>query len=243
VNRRDYEFYSNDWIRWRARTLGGTHGAPPALWRRMGDVTRSYGAMCALGVVYMSANPGTQWDERQFDPFFRGPAENVYRLRGALGRVYAVPEVAAPGNDIAVISAMMSPGFNPSVALVSGPGAAGRYPGSLGCRIGWVVDDPDRVILATDAPDRSFVVLADAWFPGWSARVDGREVTIHRVNQLLRGVIVEAGRHRIEMTFVPRGWETGVRLTRLGLLAITALALAWCAWAIRGPRAASSRAA
>jgi hypothetical protein len=234
VNRRDYEFYSNDWIRWRARTLGGTHGAPPALWRRMGDVTRSYGALCALGVVYMSSDPGTPWSEGQFEPYFRGPREIVYRLRGALGRVYAVPEVASPGNEIAVITEMMSPAFNPSIALASGPGAAGAYPGSLGCRINWVLDEPDHLVLEFDAPDRSFVVLADAWFPGWSARMDGAPVTIHRVNQLLRGVIVEAGRHSVEMTFEPRGWATGMRSTRMGLMVLTILAVAWTVWAWRG---------
>ena len=240
VNRRDYEFYSNDWIRWRARTLGGTHGAPPALWRRMGNITRSYGAMCALGVVYMSADPGPAWSERHFEPFFRGPRENVYRLRGAMGRTYAVPEVVAPGNDIAVISAMMSPGFDPGrVAFASGPGAAGVYPGSLACRIDWIADDPDRVILEVAASDRAFVVLADAWFPGWRARVDGADVPVHRVNQLLRGVVVPDGRHRIEMTFEPRGWATGVRLTRIGMLLAAALGLAWCGWGWRARRPAA----
>src|SRR5439155_16347802 len=106
VNRRDYEFYSNDWIRWRAHTLGGTHGAVPALWRNMSDITKSYAALCALGVVYMSADPGPGWTARSYEPIFRGPRENVYRLRGALGRVYKVPEVVVPGNDIAVIAAM-----------------------------------------------------------------------------------------------------------------------------------------
>jgi hypothetical protein len=242
VNRRDFEFYSNDWIRWRARTLGGTHGAPPALWRRMGDITRSYGAMCALGVVYMSADPGPPWSERQFEPFFRGPRETVYRLRGALGRAYAVPEVVAPGNDIAVISAMMSPGFDPGrVAFASGPGATGVYPGSLACRIDWVADDPDRVILGIAAADRAFVVLADAWFPGWRARVDGSDVPIHRVDQLLRGVIVPEGRHRLEMTFQPRGWASGVRLTQIGMLLAAAFTLVWCVWAWRAPRPALRR--
>jgi hypothetical protein len=234
VNRRDYEFYSNDWIRWRARTLGGTHGAPPALWRRMGDITRSYGAMCALGVVYMSADPGPAWGERDYEPFFRGPRESVYRLRGALGRAYAVPEVVAPGNDIVVIAAMMEPDFNPSqTAFASGPGVEGEYPGALQCHITWLADQPDTLVFETDAQDRAFLVIADAWFPGWRARLDGAEIPIHRVNQLLRGVIVERGHHQVEMTFEPRGWAAGVRLTRLGLLVMLALGIAWGVWTWR----------
>ena len=83
-------------------------------------------------------------------------------------------------------------------------------------------------------------MVADAWFPGWRARIDGRDIPIHRVNQLLRGVIVDAGQHQIEMTFEPRGWRTGVSLTRIGMLALLALACAW-AWPRRlGPRQESS---
>jgi uncharacterized membrane protein YfhO len=99
------------------------------------------------------------------------------------------------------------------------------------------------VALETEAAAPAFVVLADAWFPGWSARVDGRETALHRVNQLVRGVAVPAGRHRVEMTFIPRGWHAGLLLTRLGLLATLATGLAWCAWALRSaldpPRARS----
>jgi hypothetical protein len=235
VNRRDYEFYSNDWIRWRAHTLGGTHGAVPALWRNMSDITKSYAALCALGVVYMSADPGVAgWSGRSYEPIFRGPRENVYRLRGALGRVYAVPEVVAPGNDIVVIGAMMEPDFDPSqVAFASAPGAAGEYPGAPQCHVAWLADQPDTLVFETEAPDRAFLVVADAWFPGWRARMDGRDIAIHRVNQLLRGVIVDAGRHQIEMTFEPRGWATGVRLTRSGLLVALVLAIGWGVWTWR----------
>src|SRR5262249_24912268 len=240
VNRRDYEFYSNDWIRWRAHTLGGTQGARPALWQNMSKVTRSYAVMCAFGVAYMSADPGPLWPAGRYDAIFQRPREIVYRLRGPLGRAYAVPEVIAPGNDVLVIHSMMSPGFDPAyTAFTSDPEAAGEYPGARGCRIGWIVDDPDRVILETEAADRAFLMLADAWFPGWRARVDGADAPIHRVNQLVRGVVVGAGRHRVEMTFEPGGWAVGVRLTRIGLLAAAALALAWAVWEWRDRRGAT----
>src|SRR5439155_23358817 len=137
-----------------------------------------------------------------------------------------------------------APDFAPTlVAFASGPGPAGEYPGSPGCRIDWIADEPDQVVLDTEAADRAFVVVADGWFPGWRARVDGADVPIYRVNQLLRGVIVEGGRHRIEMTFEPRGWATGVRLTRTGMLASLILSMAWGLWAWRGRRMHGSLAA
>jgi hypothetical protein len=132
---------------------------------------------------------------------------------------------------------MMAPGFHPArVAFASVPGAEGVYPGSIGCRIAWIADEPDRVALEVDAAAPAFVVLADGWFPGWRARIDGRETPLHRVNQLVRGVAVPGGRHRVEMRFEPQGWRTGVRFTNLGLVATLVLALAWAAWTWRVAR-------
>jgi hypothetical protein len=94
--------------------------------------------------------------------------------------------------------------------------------------LSWLEDDPDRVALACEAPDRAFVVLADTWFPGWSASVDGAPAAIYRVNQLARGVAVPPGRHRLEMRYEPVGWSAATRGTR-GTLG-TWLALAIGAW-------------
>ncbi|HTM56947.1 MAG TPA: hypothetical protein VL123_00880 [Candidatus Udaeobacter sp.] len=238
--KRDIEFYSNDWIRWRAHSLGGDHGALPAIWRPMAAVTRSFGALRALGVVYMSADSNAHWSAERFEEIHRDPREVVYRLRGALGRAYAVTRVEHRVTDGEVLAAMTSAGFDPSrVAYTTFDGDAGDYPGSATCRISWITDEPDHVVLECDAPGRVFLVLADTWFTGWSARLDGKTaMPIARVDQLARGVALPAGRHRVEMTFEPAGWRTGVRLTRSAFLA---LLLGAAAITVAGLRRRSTR--
>jgi hypothetical protein len=49
-------------------------------------------------------------------------------------------------------------------------------------------------------------VVNEAFFPGWLARVDGEKVPIHRVDGWIRGIQVEPGAHRIEMSFSPIDW-------------------------------------
>ena len=56
-------------------------------------------------------------------------------------------------------------------------------------------------------------MLADTWFPGWKATVDGRSAPIVRTDQLLRGVVLPAGAHTVEFTYVPL--ELADRLDRL----------------------------
>jgi uncharacterized membrane protein YfhO len=75
------------------------------------------------------------------------------------------------------------------------------------------------------ASDRGLLVLADTWFPGWRARVDGRDAPIVRTDQLLRGVVIGAGRHTVEFTYVPWSWRAGWIVSLLA--AIGLLALAW----------------
>jgi hypothetical protein len=95
------------------------------------------------------------------------------------------------------------------------------------CRLQWIRDDPDRLALEVEAPDRAFVVIADADFPGWTCSLDGRPVRIARVNHLVRGVIVPAGLHRLEMHYLPDGWAAGQSTTRAALAFALAAALGW----------------
>ena len=232
------EFLINDWIRWRARALGGGHSAAPGVWRLGGELLRSFPALEALGVVYVSLPPAAGFDPALFEKVRETGDEVVCRLRGAPGRLFAVPSVIASGNDVAAVQLMTSARFDPRAAAVTTEAeAAGDYPGSARADLRWIEDEPDRVSFEVEAPDRAFVVLADTFFPGWSARVDDRPVPLHRVNQLTRGVAVPAGRHRVTMRYVPEGWTATVPVTRAAMLLWLAGAIALAALRVRAAAA------
>jgi uncharacterized membrane protein YfhO len=85
--------------------------------------------------------------------------------------------------------------------------------------------EPERVELRARADRRGLVVLSDVWFPGWKATVDGRDVPIHRVDYLLRGVVVGPGEHKIVMRYQPWSWRIGWIVSLL-----TALLLLGALW-------------
>ncbi|HEX5066844.1 MAG TPA: YfhO family protein, partial [Myxococcota bacterium] len=70
------------------------------------------------------------------------------------------------------------------------------------------------------------IVLADAWFPGWEARVDGVQAPLLRANLAFRAVAVPAGEHEIELRYRPRSLARGTALAALALAALAALAVA-----------------
>jgi len=86
--------------------------------------------------------------------------------------------------------------------------------------------EPDRVVARSRADRRSLLVLSDVHYPGWKARVDGRDAPLERVDYLLRGVVVPAGTHRVEFRYEPTSWRAGWIISVLGLLAVTAALVA-----------------
>ncbi len=83
---------------------------------------------------------------------------------------------------------------------------------------------PDRVDIEVVASGNGILVLADAWFPGWTAAVDGAETDVLRVDHALRGVALGAGRHHVSMRFHPTSVRDGYWLTLAAALCLAALA-------------------
>lgn len=224
-------FQSNAWVSWRARSLAGLHGAVPVRWDQLmgAGALRRPALMRALAVRFVATEAGITVDPAQCAPVVReGRTLPVCELRGALPRAYTVPRVVAPSSDAQVVSALLAPDFDPrSVACAAEPRAAGDYPGSPRATLRWRVDEPDRLVIDCDTRGRTFLVVADAHAPGWTATVDGRATPLYRVNHLVRGVAVPRGRHRVTMRYLPEGWTAAVRATRVGLVAWLALAVAW----------------
>jgi hypothetical protein len=242
-------FYSNAWIAWRARSVGGLHGAVNRRWddlRREGLLSRE-GMLRALAVRWFEGKDLQAQDTTRVEVADRAPSGmTVYQLRHPLPRAYAVPEVIAVREDLDVLRCLYDADFVPErIAYTTEPRAAGRYPGSAGATLRWRRDDPDRLELDVDAPQMVFVVVADAWLPGWSVAVDGVRAPLFRVDHLLRGVAVPAGSHRVTMRYEPPGWAVGVPVTRvafllwLGLAVVAGVALARGRERAESPAAAS----
>ncbi|HFE45291.1 MAG TPA: hypothetical protein ENJ18_07320 [Nannocystis exedens] len=72
----------------------------------------------------------------------------------------------------------------------------------------------NRLIVEINTPATGIVSFAEVWHPGWSATVDGTTTAVHRVNHLLRGVLVGPGKHRIVLVYRPRSlpWTGGLFL-------------------------------
>ena len=222
--RRREEFFTNAWVAWRVRTVGGLHGAAPApwdAWRAAGLFARE-SCLRALAVRYVPSLEGLLADPAHFDTLANG----TLALRDALPRAYAAGRLVASASDADVLASLSAGDFDAtSVAYVTDPAGVGEYPGSAGAAVRWARDDPDRQELVVSADAPAFLVVADAWAPGWRARLDGRAAGLRRVNGVLRGIAVPAGTHTIELRYRPPGWDAARTLAGVAFLACCALAI------------------
>jgi hypothetical protein len=162
-----------------------------------------------------------------------GPFARPIRLFSVphpLPRTYAVGK-ARVAEGLAAYKTLVDPGFDPwrEIVLPSGPVPSGNAPFAGTSELRELLTDRVTIEAALDQP--GYVVLLDAWDPGWRATVDDLDAPVLRANTAFRAVAVPAGRHRVELHYRPRSVRVGLLVSAAALLLGAALAARW--WAAR----------
>jgi hypothetical protein len=81
-------------------------------------------------------------------------------------------------------------------------------------------EQPGRLVLQVQANGRGWIFLADTWYPGWEARVNGQKTRILRANYLFRAVEVQPGVSEIEFRYRPVSFTAGLIISAAGWLIV-----------------------
>jgi len=157
----------------------------------------------------------------------------VYRNLKAFPRAYLVGKARVVEETPVLFDLMRSASFDPATeALIEKPLPA-PLPDDASRDLGKAVvtkRDATYVAVEAEALQTAILVLADAYFPGWTASVDGDEVPIFPVNYAFRGLILPKGKHIIEYRYDPLSVRVGLVLSTLSLFAGAVLAVAAWIW-------------
>jgi hypothetical protein len=159
----------------------------------------------------------------QQDSFTGASGVKVFRNPGAFPRAWAVHDAVRVASAREANDLVTKPGFD---ARRTAP-VAGEIPPLERCAanpVELVARAPNRVRLRAAMNCRGLVVLSETFYPGWAARIDGRDAPVVAAFGAFRGVVVERGSHEIEYRYAPRSVYGGAVLTALGLLLVTVLA-------------------
>ncbi len=141
----------------------------------------------------------------------------IFENPNALGRFRFARHVTPARNLDEAMALMSLPGFDPQDEAVV-EGIESREPTAPGNILSERLEHA-RLAWDVETFGRSFLIVADSFFPGWTATVDGSPVPIYPVYGCVRGISIEkAGRHHVEFRFLPPGLHFGLAFTGVGLL-------------------------
>jgi len=146
---------------------------------------------------------------------------SVFGNPDALPRAFLVHD-AHLADDDAALAEMTQDSFGPRQSLILADGAPMQAGGAQRTdeQVRIVDYKPEHVALSVQASAPGYVLLADAWYPGWVARVDGVAAPIHRADYLFRAVQVSAGAHQIEFEYRPTSLYVGAAISALALVGV-----------------------
>ena len=166
----------------------------------------------------------------------------VYERADSLPRARWVPAAQpVPDSDAALAGVRTAGDDRRMTALIEAPpapvaavsGSAAAAGSAAEAAVQWHQDSPTRIVLRVNAPAAGWLVLADAFYPGWEAHVDGQPTPIYAADGLFRAVAVPPGPHEVTFDFRPRSLRLGGALAAVGV--VLAAAALWLAGRGRKP--------
>jgi hypothetical protein len=93
---------------------------------------------------------------------------------------------------------------------------------------------PAAIVVEVESPRPAWLRINDRFDPHWRAKVNGQPSPIFRVDGIMRGVAIPAGRSEVEMVYVTSPWPVIVQMATLGI--VGAGAIVWGIGQIHGRR-------
>ncbi|MCZ7527340.1 MAG: YfhO family protein [Acidimicrobiia bacterium] len=168
----------------------------------------------------------------------------VYAVTEALPRLQLLDRCEVVPDRAGALARFTDPGFDASRVLLLEEDELGE---SADCVRAPSRSDPGRAEVVetdlsglrveVDTDDGAWLLVREAWGPGWRATIDGRAADVVPGDVLFRAVRVPPGRHVVELRYEPPGFRSGVALAIAAIAALLAAAALTFTRFVRGRRA------
>jgi hypothetical protein len=149
----------------------------------------------------------------------------LYQINQSVPRVYVVPNASLEKDSNKTLTRLSSADFDPlrEVILERQPLNTNGPRDDFVARTKIVEYTNRHVAIQAYLSDTGILVLADSFYPGWRAYVDGIEKEILRANFFFRGVFLPAGEHTVVFRYEPRSFVIGCVISLLTLAVLLAV--------------------
>lgn len=133
----------------------------------------------------------------------------LYRVDGTVPRAYIVDRVFVEKQPLKVLERLSQLQFDPLRQVVLDHSVAIQPSESFEAQASIEQYENNSVTVQTTANQEGVLVLADSFYPGWKAFLDGNETKILRANHFFRAVVLPKGAHRVEFKYEPWSFKLG----------------------------------
>ncbi|RME44883.1 MAG: hypothetical protein D6791_12130 [Chloroflexi bacterium] len=185
--------------------------------------SRSSDLYALLNVKYLLARSDAPLDRDVWEPAYAAdPDLTVYRNRRFRPRVHLLGHARSVPDLSSAEAAIRAANFRPLQEVVV---EQGRDQSGATGRAQVTAWDVNRVEVDTEGSKEATLVVAQVWYPGWEASVDGGDwQPVLRADGVWQAVQLPAGRHHVVLRFRPRSFYAGLVVAVLTVLAVV---LAW----------------
>ncbi len=196
-------------------------GAPPLWLLRAGlrDAESGRGVGLSTASAYVS-------DEVRLAETAGTPWASLFEVRRGIGEAWVVESLRRLPDEARLLDVLRAPtrlGVDARrEALATEADARGLAlpAGSRSSPADLARATAGRIVVRAAGP--GLLVVAEGFDPGFSARVDGREASVLRVNGDRMGVVLPEGTHRVVLTHRARGVGAGLALAALAAIGLAA---------------------
>ena len=155
---------------------------------------------------------------------------NIYENEEVLPRAFTVFNIYPVDNHQQAIDVFLSKEFQPRKTATIETNAElltvfnNMNNSDLSLQVADIVNySPNKIELKTNLKQDGYLVLTDAYYPGWQAYVDDEEVEIYPTDIAFRGIFVPQGEHRIVFNYHPKSFFYSAGLSALALIIVLLL--------------------
>ena len=159
--------------------------------------------------------------------------EILYENTRALPKAWLIKRLEKTDSWEDAVMRMNREDFNPAI-LAYALDAGGEYSGNGSVSL--ESQTPNSLTFSVNLSEKQFVVISEMYYDeGWIAEFQGKKLPIYRVNYMLRGIELPAGKGSLHLYFDPPAYRRGLAVSWIGVIIVWILiGGGW--WLERKPR-------
>jgi Bacterial membrane protein YfhO len=219
-------FGRNQWGYYN-QSIGGYHGAKLKRYQEILDnclnyefqnrVPINWNIVNMLNVKYVIFPENLPFENLEYAFFDRKQKQTIFKNKYYLPRAWFVNGVEVIEQKENIWKRLNQQEFNPAeMAIVESEIPPISIPKET--EVNLEKFDLHNLKFNVKTDSTAFLTISEIYYPaGWKAFIDGNETEIYPTNYILRGIIVPAGEHVVELKFAPETYALSLKLSLAGL--------------------------